>query len=103
MESRREIIYRLLDLDLNVDSKGFEYWIQAIQLVKKSEVQWNIIDLYEKIALDNGDTYKRVERAMRYCLEGAKERVQQVYNYNRKIDNSAFLRLITMNYEGCEE
>lgn len=98
MEDRREIINKLLDLNVNVNTKGFEYWIQAILLIKKSEVKWNMIDLYNQIALDNGDTYTRVERTMRHALEGAKKRIQQVYSYNRKINNSAFLNLMTMDY-----
>lgn len=50
--------------------------------------------IYEKLAEANGVTYQTVERAMRYSLRDAKDKISTVYDYHNKITIKSALKLI---------
>lgn len=84
----------LLELGFNINSKGFDYWLQIIKLYKNKKRK--LIDLYEILANTNDTTYTRVERCLRYASEKAKKNIRKKYNYNNKLNNRAILKLLSM-------
>jgi len=84
----------LLELGFNINSKGFDYWLQAIELYKNKKRK--LIDLYEILANTNDTTYTRVERCLRFSSETAKNNIKRKYNYNNKLNNRAILKLLSM-------
>ena len=55
----------LYNYGFNVNSKGFNYWIEAIELNIKNNCLIKMGVVYKTIAKKNNDTKLRVERAMR--------------------------------------
>lgn len=89
-----EIKQELLELKFNVDSVGIIYWIEAIKLIKKNPLVWDMIDIYENVAKTHNSTKYKVERLMRYAIFPARENIQRKYGYYGKIKNQTFLDLI---------
>ena len=83
---------KLLKLGFNLKSRGFEYWLEAIQLYKKKSMK--IMDLYGYLA-DKYDTdVMAIERCMRFCINPARENIIKKTGYNGKMTNGTFLRLV---------
>lgn len=96
MKTREEIKQDLIDLQFNVNSRGIEYWITAIELYQNEihKYSFSMIDMYKVIAKKYDTTYSRVERAMRHAREDAEETIHLVYNYYNKLDTRTVIRLI---------
>lgn len=60
-----ETIDVLNNYGFKVTSKGYNYWIDAIEIYIKNNCLIKIGLIYKKIAEKNNDKYSRVERAMR--------------------------------------
>lgn len=87
----------LLQLQFNVTSIGFYYWITAIQQYRKNYYKYNTIEkLYNDVAKIHNTTRTRVERAMRTARTPATEQIQKQFNYNR-LTNKTVLELLTRN------
>lgn len=88
----------LLELQFNVSSMGFRYWIKAIRIYKQDGWRYGFTMqyLYNEIANYYGSTATRVERAMRTARATATEQIQKQYNYN-KLTNKTVLELLTRN------
>lgn len=84
----------LLELGFNINSKGFDYWLQAIELYKNK--RYSMANLYEEIAEKNDTIYTRVERNLRTSSKTAKNNIKRKYNYNNKLNNRAILKLLSM-------
>ena len=91
-ESKTEDL--LLELGFNINSKGFEYWKQAIELYKNKK--YSMTDLYIELADKNSTGKGAVERCLRFSSETAKNSIKRKYNYNNKLNNRAILKLLSM-------
>ena len=90
----------LLQLQFNVTSIGFYYWITAIMQYRKNYYKYNntIEQVYHDVAEIHNTTRTRVERAMRTAKATATEELQKQFNYNNKLTNKTVLELLTHNY-----
>lgn len=88
----------LLQLQFNVTSIGFYYWITAIQQYRKNYYKYDntIEKVYNDVAQIHNTTRIRVERAMRTAKATATEQIQKQFNYN-KLTNKTVLELLTRN------
>lgn len=93
---RKEIEAKLVELNFNLGSKGFEYWVQAIMLYKYDfkTVRQMMENIYEEIARSNNDTRNRVERAMRTAKYTAIKEISNKYKYYVKLTNKRIIILI---------
>ena len=89
----------LLQLQFNVSSIGFYYWITAIQQYRKNYYKYNntIEQVYQDVAKIHNTTRTRVERAMRTAKATATEQIQKQFNYYNKLTNKTVLELLTRN------
>lgn len=89
----------LLQLQFNVTSIGFYYWITAIQQYRKNYYKYNktIEKVYNEVAKIHNTTRTRVERAMRTAKATATEQIQKQFNYYNKLTNKTVLELLTRN------
>ena len=80
----------LIEYNFNLASKGFNYWIMAIEIARKNPM-WRIGNIYDEIANTYGTNYKQVEKIMRESrLSSTLEK-----KYKRKsLRNSEVLRLL---------
>ena len=99
MKKYNEISKLLLNLQFNVSSKGFYYWITAIKLYRKNYYNYNntIEKVYNDVAKIHNTTRTRVERAMRTAKATATEQIQKQFNYYNKLTNKTVLELLTRN------
>lgn len=90
----------LLKLNFNVNSKGLEYWIKAIEIYKKNKYKstFNMMILYEVVGSYFNTTGSRVERALRHSRLNATKNIQTYYKYNGKITNKTVLELMSPYY-----
>lgn len=89
----------LLQLQFNVTSIGFYYWITAIMQYRKNYCKYNNIieQVYHDVAKIHNTTRTRVERAMRTAKATAIEQIQKQFNYYNKLTNKTVLELLTRN------
>lgn len=89
----------LLQLQFNVSSIGFYYWITAIQQYRKNYYKYNntIEQVYHDVAKIHNTTRTKVERAMRTAKATATEQIQKEFNYYNKLTNKTVLELLTRN------
>ena len=94
-----EINKMLLQLQFNVTSIGFQYWLTAIQQYRKNYYKYNntIEQVYYDVAKIHNTTRTRVERAMRTSKATATEQIQKQFNYYNKLTNKTVLELLTRN------
>lgn len=80
----------LIKYNFNLASKGFNYWLTAIEIAKKNPM-WRIGNIYEEIANTYNTNYKQVEKRMRESrLSSTLEE-----KYKRKnLRNSEVLRIL---------
>lgn len=90
----REIIRSiLLNLKFNVNSKGFDYWIQAIHLYTTFIEKISMTEIYKQVAFESITNERAVERSMRTSSKTAIENIKQYFGYNGKITNKTILNL----------
>lgn len=94
-----EIKQKLIDLGFRISSSGILYWLDAFQYIKVTPKTYKMMEIYEAISLKRNKSVYAIERAMRYTLEPAKEKIQQKYNYYKNIDNMTFINLIRFEKE----
>ena len=87
----------LLQLQFNVASIGFYYWITAIKQHRKNYYKYDntIEKVYNDVAKIHNTTRARVERAMRTARTPATEQIQKHFNYYNKLTNKTVLELLT--------
>lgn len=86
----------LKDLGFKITSKGFKYWLLAIEIhkTKKNKFSYSMQELYEEIGKRFKVTGKSVEMAMRTCSENSKKKIKEYYNFNEKLTQKIILELI---------
>ena len=80
----------LIKYNFNLASKGFDYWIMAIDIAKKNP-NWRIGNIYEEIANTYDTNYKQVEKRMR---ELRAESTLEKKTKRKTLTNSEVLRLL---------
>lgn len=81
---------KLIEYKFNLGSKGFDYWIMAIDIAKKNP-NWRIGNIYEEIANTYDTNYKQVEKRMR---EVRAESTLEKKAKRKSLTNSEVLRLL---------
>ena len=81
---------KLIEYKFNLGSKGFDYWIMAIDIAKKNP-NWRIGNIYEEIANTYNTNYKQVEKRMR---EVRAESTLEKKTKRKTLTNSEALRLL---------
>lgn len=81
---------KLIEYKFNLGSKGFDYWIMAIDIAKKNP-NWRIGNIYEEIANTYDTNYKQVEKRMR---EVRSESILEKKTKRKTLTNSEVLRLL---------
>ena len=81
---------KLIEYKFNLGSKGFDYWIMAIDIAKKNP-NWRIGNIYEEIANTYDTNYKQVEKRMR---EVRAESTLEIKTKRKTLTNSEVLRLL---------
>lgn len=94
-----DIKEKLKILGINMNSKGFNYWILAIEFYKQNSKYGvlQISEVYKELAKIFRTKVNNIERCMRQSRIPADEKIKKLYNYNGNITNLTFLKLI------CEE
>ena len=90
---RQEIKNILLDLNFNISSKGFEYWIQAIHLYTTFNEPIKMSELYKQLSFEFATKETAIERTMRTASKQAYNNIHKYFNYDGKITNSVILKL----------
>lgn len=91
---KEEIKQILLKLKFNINSRGFDYWIQAIHLYTTFNEQIKMSELYTSLAFDfMARNESCIERAMRTASKQAYNEIHKYFNYNGKITNFVILKL----------
>ena len=94
-----EIKQKLIDLGFRRNSCGILYWLDAFKYVKVKPKVYHIMEIYKVISLKRNKSVYAIERAMRYSLEPAKEKIQQKYDYYGRMDNMTFINLVRFEIE----
>lgn len=88
-----EIKNILLKLQFNINSKGFDYWIQAIHLYTTFNEKIKMTELYKQLAFEFITNADVIERNMRTASKTAHKNIQEYFNYDNKITNKVILQL----------
>lgn len=93
----------LLQLQFNVNSIGFKYWLAGIKIYRKNYFRYGFTleFVYNEIAEEYNTTRDRVERALRTASNTAKKNIQKYYNYYGTITNKTIFELI-VNMNGIK-
>ena len=94
-----EIKKILLELQFNVNSKGFEYWLHAIHLYTTFNEKITMTEMYNELAFEFTTTSSVIERNMRTASNSAIPNIRKYFNYNTKISNKTILNLFRKNME----
>ena len=86
---------KLIELNFNVSSKGFEYWLILINEYKHKNKYTTLEIIYNRIAKYYNTTRDRVERNIRTCSKQALQTIREHYKYkNRRLSTKDILELI---------
>lgn len=86
---------KLIELNFNVSSKGFKYWILLIHEYQKKNKYTTIESIYNLIAKIYNTTRDRVERNIRTASKQALPTIREYYNYkNKRLSTKDILELI---------
>ena len=86
---------KLIELNFNVSSKGFEYWLILINEYIKRNKYTTIESIYNLIAKIYNTTRDRVERNIRTASKQALQTIREHYKYkNRRLSTKDILELI---------
>ena len=86
---------KLIELNFNLSSKGFEYWLILINEYIKRNKCTTIESIYNKIAKLYNTTRDRVERNIRTASSQALPTIREYYKYkNKRLSTKDILELI---------
>lgn len=84
----------LLDsFDVNMATKGYKLWPEAVILARKKDYE-NITDLYIELANRHKSTPAKVERALQHSIKESKDLIQNYFHLNYRIGNKVFLQCL---------
>lgn len=95
---KRKLEDILDELKIKVNTKGYKYWIAAVQ--KKLEKEdMPIGNIYIEIAKKYNSNYSRVERALRSAYTHNIVMIQEYFSIDYEICNTIFLALLIRELE----
>lgn len=100
MSAIKEIVdikEKLIELNFNVSSKGFEYWILLVYnyIIYRGKRYCKLEMIYGDIASAYNTTRDRVERNIRTASKQALSTIREHYKYkNRRLSTKDILELI---------
>lgn len=98
MSAIKEIVdikEKLIELNFNVSSKGFEYWLILINEYIKRNKYTTLESIYNLIAKIDNTTRDRVERNIRTASKQALPTIREQYKYkNKRLSTKDILELI---------
>lgn len=90
-----DIREKLIELNFNVSSKGFKYWIILVNEYYISHRFKTLESIYNLIAKIDNTTRDRVERNIRTASKQALPTIREHYNYkNKRLSTKCILELI---------
>ena len=78
---REEIVNEMLELKFNINSKGFDYWVDGI-IYYHTIKDIKIMSIYRYLADKYNTSLTNVERVMRSSSEIVKEELEKKLGYN---------------------
>lgn len=78
---REEIVNEMLKLKFNINSKGFEYWVDGI-IYYHTIKDFKIMSIYRYLADKYNTSITNVERVMRSSSEIIKEELEKKLDYS---------------------
>ena len=83
----------LFDAGVKMSLKGFEPLKQIIEL-ELDEPDVGLCDLMNQVAKENGVTFSRLERSVRYAIQSCEmnEEVSRFFNGKKKVTNKVFVK-----------
>lgn len=90
----------LLQLGISSNNIGFNYIIQAVNIIQKQRIHTAMSTIYSELANSNNTTTYAAERAIRYAITKSYKKnkiLQQIYN--NKPDNASFLYDLAFNLD----
>ena len=78
---KEEIVNEMLKLKFNINSKGFEYWVDGI-IYYHNIKNCTIMSIYRFIADKYNTSFTNVERVMRSSSEIIKEELEKKLGYS---------------------
>lgn len=95
MKELVDIKEKLIELNFNISSKGFEYWIILINEYVKNKRNITLENIYKLICKLDNTTRDRVERNIRTCAKQALSTIREHYKYkNKRLSTKDILELI---------
>ena len=79
---REEIVNKMLELKFNINSKGFDYWVDGIIYYHTIKKNCKMMNIYRYIAYKYNTSITNVERVMRSSSEIIKEELEKKLGYN---------------------
>lgn len=95
----QEITRKLLDLNFSIRSKGFDYWVYALD-IKLSKPELKTMSIYNTTSNVFNKTSSQIERAMRTSLKPAKTKIQKKYKYDIDLSISSVIEIISKDLKG---
>lgn len=87
----------LYELNIKRHLIGYEFWIQAIEyMLKSNTADFSMTkEIYVGLAEKNNVTPSKIEKGMRDLIKDSENIIKDYFNVTYKITNSSFLALIT--------
>lgn len=95
---KEQIRQILIKLKFNINSKGFEYWIQAIHIYT-TYGNVPMLVLYNQLSFEFNTPKTAVERALRTASKQAYSNIHKYFNYDGRLTNSVILKLFKFYYD----
>lgn len=89
----KDNIETLKELGFNISSKGFIYWLYALEIYKKEKQDMKSI--YKKISKKEKTSCKNIELLMHYTWKPNELILKNHFNYSEKLTNKKIMLLIT--------
>ena len=68
-KEEQKLVSKLIKVGINMSCKGFNYILDAINIIKNEGNDIKITAVYYMVAEKNGSSYRRVERNIRSAVE----------------------------------
>lgn len=95
MKELVDIKEKLIELNFNILSKGFKYWVTLIEEYYISHRGKTLEEIYKIICKLDNTTRDRVERNIRTASKQALPTIREYYNYkNKRLSTKDILELI---------
>lgn len=98
INTRKEIKDELIELNFNLNSRGFDYWVEAIKLYRDyypNYKEYPMQYMYDILSKNFDVKDNQVERTMRYSRSKiCNDKIRKKYNYEGNLSNKVVLLLI---------